>query len=90
MRPHRTFETYRADEVAECWHVSEALYRALWNKVVPHQRPIPNIEDNGPADVVGIESLAAHWHRLDEAEQIELNTLAQLQDEEFRAWYANR
>jgi hypothetical protein len=71
------FEYIRADEVAECWEgVSTDLYMALWNKVVPHQKPIPNLEDSGPADHVGHENLSAHWDKLTEAEQVELNRLA--------------
>ena len=82
MKPAYQFEFMRADEVAECWDgVSEELYAALWNKVVPYQKAIPNLEDSGPADHVGHENLAAHWHRLTEEEQVELNRLAVRQDE---------
>ena len=89
IRPNRAFETIRADEVAECWEgVPEALYIKLWNEIVPLQKPIPNIEDNGPHDVVGFENLAAHWKLLTEDEQRLLNTLAKKRDEEFKEWYA--
>lgn len=54
IKPNAAFKYIRADEVAECWEgVPEALYIKLWNEIVPLQRAIPNIEDNGPADVVG-------------------------------------
>jgi hypothetical protein len=80
MKPNNAFEYIRADEVAECWEgVSKDLYRALWNKIVPHQKPIPNLEDSGPADHVGHENLASHWYRLTEEEQAELNKLAEAQ-----------
>lgn len=77
IRPNDAFRYIRADEVAECWEgVSKELYAALWNKVVAVQKEIPNIEDNGPADVVGYENLAEHWGLLTEVEQTELNALA--------------
>jgi len=80
-RPHATFNTIRADEVAECWDgVGTELYATLWNKIVPLQKEIPNIEDSGPHDHIGYESLAAHWHVLSLADQIELNALAQSEE----------
>ena len=76
-RPHAAFKYIRADEVAECWDgVGTELYTTLWNKIVPLQKAIPNREDTGPADHVGHEALAAHWHVLSLADQIELNALA--------------
>ena len=80
VRPHKCFEVYRADEVAECWDgVPDALYKTLWGVIVPNQKDIPNLEDNGPGDVVGWECLASHWARLTEDEQRELNKLAESQ-----------
>ena len=85
MKPHPAFEYTRADEVAECWDgVPEELYRKLWRVIVPKQKPIPNLEDSGPADHVGFENLAAHWSDLSEDEQQLLNELARKQDESFR------
>ena len=70
IKPHPTFATIRADEVAECWEgVGTALYAKLWNEIVPLQKSIPNIEDSGPHDHVGFENLAAHWHLLTPGEQ---------------------
>lgn len=86
IKPHASFWYHRADEVAECWPCPEALYLALWNKVVPYQKDIPNIEDSGPHDHVGYENLASHWHLLTESEQTELNELAVKQEEEYAAW----
>jgi hypothetical protein len=83
MKPNDTFKYIRADEVAECWEgVSEDLYFALW-RIVPHQKSIPNLEDSGPHDHVGHENLAAHWHRLTEEEQAELNKLAEARNKEW-------
>lgn len=88
VKPNAQFEYIRADEVAECWDVDEELYATLWNDIVPHQKAIPNLEDTGPADHVGHENLAAHWHRLSEADQVKLNLLADKVDEEYRQWQA--
>jgi len=82
MKPHPFFNVVRADEVAECWDgVTDELYKRLWSVLVPQQRPIPNIEDNGPADVVGIGCVAENWGLLTEEEQSLLNTLAAAQEE---------
>jgi hypothetical protein len=87
MKPNKVFEYTRADEVAECWTgVSRDLNTALWNKIVPHQKPIPNLEDSGPADNVDHENLASHWDKLTEEEQVELNRLAGIRDEEYQIW----
>jgi hypothetical protein len=88
MKPHHYFEIHRADEVAECWDgVPEELYLKLWNVIVSKQKEIPNIEDNGPADVVGYENLASHWSLLSEDEQKLLNDLATKKEAEFDAWF---
>ena len=76
VKPHNAFRWVRADEVAECWNVEDDIYEALWHRVVPHQKEIPNIEDSGPADHVGFECLAKHWLRLSEDQQIRLNEVA--------------
>lgn len=84
MKPHHYFKLFRADEVAECWDgVPQELYAKLWNTIVPKQREIPNIEDNGPADLVGFENLASHWSLLTSEEQIFLNILATAKETEF-------
>lgn len=85
------FDWTRADEVAETWEgVSKELYSALWNKIVPHQKSIPNLEDTGPHDHVGFENLSAHWDKLSEEEQKELNELAAKQDAEYAEWKKTR
>jgi hypothetical protein len=87
IKPNSVFEYTRADEVAECWDgVPMELYGRLWENVVPYQREIPNIEDNGPADVVGWENLAAHWHRLTQEDQKTLNELAVKRELEYAEW----
>ena len=91
MKPHHYFELHRADEVAECWEgVPQELYAKLWNVIVPRQKEIPNIEDNGPADVVGFENLAAHWSLLNVDEQKLLNDLAAAKEAEFEAWWSKK
>ncbi len=85
MKANFQFELTRADEVAECWEgIPEALYIKLWNEIVPKQKPIPNIEDNGPHDVIGIGNLASHWDLLTEDEQKLLNDLAEKREAEAR------
>lgn len=87
MKPNPMFEYFRADEVAECWEgVPSDLYAKLWNVIVPRQKDIPNIEDSGPHDHVGHESLASHWELLNEDEQKILNDLADAKDREFEEW----
>lgn len=87
IKPNSTFETIRADEVAECWEgVPEELYLKLWNVIVPLQRPIPNLEDSGPHDHIGHENLAAHWRHLTNSEQELLNKLADARHAEFQEW----
>jgi hypothetical protein len=89
IKPHPTFETIRADEVAECWAgVSSELYGRLWNDIVPHQKPIPNLEDSGPGDHVGHENLAHHWDKLSPEDQATLNCLAEQEEAEFKEWLA--
>jgi len=89
MKPHHYFTVTRADEVAECWDgVPHELYCKLWNTIVPRQREIPNIEDNGPFDVIGHENLASHWALLAEDEQALLNRLADAKETEFKTWRA--
>jgi hypothetical protein len=75
-KPHEHFNYIRADEVAECWDgIPDDLYRALWG-IVAHQKAIPNLEDSGPADHIGHENLAHHWHRLNDEQRQLLNKLA--------------
>lgn len=79
-QPNAAFKYLRADEVAECWAgITDELYRALWNKCVSKQKPLPNLDDSGPYDHVGAESLASHWHRLTPEEQTLLNSLVDRQ-----------
>jgi hypothetical protein len=91
IKPHMEFEYNRADEVAECWDgIPKELYAKLWNDIVPLQKNIPNIEDSGPADHVGFENLASHWHMLTEDEQWFLNSLAIKREEEYKLWRARQ
>lgn len=84
IKPHMEFTLCRADEVAECFDgIGEELYSKLWNEIVILQKPIPNLEDSGPADHIGFENLASHWHLLTEAEQVYLNSLAIKREKEW-------
>jgi hypothetical protein len=82
--PHMLFTLWRADEVAECLEgVTPELYQRLWQDIVSIQELIPNIEDNGPHDVIGIGCLAKYWDKLTMGEQVQLNHLAKKQDEKY-------
>jgi hypothetical protein len=71
IKPHNFFSFYRADAVAECWDdVPDALYRTLWDDIVPIQ------EDLGEFPEVGVAALSDYWHLLSETDQTLLNTLA--------------
>lgn len=87
IKPNAAFKYVRADEVAECWEgVTRDLYAKLWNDIVPLQKPMPNVEDNGPHDVIGIENLASHWDKLDPEDQTLLNRLAEARAAEYAAF----
>lgn len=69
--------TIRPDEVAETWDgvyssPVTGLYEALWALTPPTASYAENIEDIGPADVVGIDCLADVWTQLSEEHQAEL------------------
>lgn len=82
-KPHTAFTICRADEIAETWDgVGAELYSRLWD-LVADQAPIPNREDSGPADHIGHENLASHWHKLTAGEQRALNALAARRDAEL-------
>jgi len=86
IKPHLEFTLCRADEVAECFDgIGQALYIKLWDIIVPLQKPIPNLEDSGPHDHIGFESLAKYWHMLSEDEQVYLNSLATKREAEWEA-----
>ena len=71
IEPHRLFTFTRADVVAECWDdVPDALYRTLWDDIVPIQ------EDLGEFPEVGVAALSDYWHLLSETDQTLLNSLA--------------
>lgn len=83
-QPHVTFSYTRADEVAECWEgIETPLYEALW-AIAAKQRPVPNIEDSGPADHISYENLASHWSDLTSLQQVTLNRMAEDRDAEFK------
>lgn len=67
----------RPDEVAECWdNVPDDLYDALW-AVANTMPPIPNLEDSGPADHVGFNSVSSFWDRFTPEHQALLTKLAE-------------
>jgi len=78
IKPHELFKYWRADEVTECWDdVPDALYRTLWNDIVPVQ------EELGEVPEVGVAALSDYWHLLSETNQALLNTLAANREAEW-------
>ena len=85
MKPHEGLKYIRPDEVAECWDGVFGfgnLYEVLWECVPLYDKDVrANIEDIGPADVIGVDSVARFWHVFNEAEKAKLNELAAKQEE---------
>ena len=84
--PHPMFDVWTADQVAECldgaFSAPGGLYAALW-ALAPAKRPY-DVEDNGPADVIGVSCLAEMWAALSAEHQTVLNALAREHDAKWR------
>lgn len=77
---HIALTVVTPDQVAECWEgVDDPLYQALWD-LVPLYDKIDR-ENCGPADVIGLNSVASFWDRLSDDNRAELNRLAQREEE---------
>jgi hypothetical protein len=71
MEMPRILELIRPDEIAECWDVSDDLYRALWDRTPKEKSYDP--EDNGPADVIGMDTMTEEgWQSLPDDLKTEL------------------
>ena len=83
MKPHTNLKYIQPDEVAECWDgvfAIPGLYEALWDMVSKYDNKHREwIEDIGPHDVIGINSVAKFWRFFSEEHQAELNKLARMQ-----------
>ena len=80
LQPHPAFEVFTPDDVAECWDgvlASLDLYEALWACVASYDEF--DREDCGPADVIGLNSVASFWDRFTPEQQAALNQLAERQ-----------
>jgi hypothetical protein len=86
--PHPLFTVWTPDTVAECMNgvfsSPDALYEALW-ALVPSSKSY-DVEDNGPADVVGIGALAESWHLVTDAQALTLNDLAAKHEAKMASW----
>jgi hypothetical protein len=87
IKPHRLFETWSADQVAECLEgVNDDIYKALWNFCVPlYDTPERHKldQDWGPSND-GWNNLAQYgWNKLKPDYQRELNRLAWMRDQEY-------
>lgn len=83
--PHAAFEIMTPDEVAETidgvYSAPNGLYEALWACVSDYDESYKeNIEDMGPHDVIGLNSVADFWDRFSPAHQTKLNELLQAHD----------
>lgn len=82
IQPHDWFDIVRPDQVAECWDgVGDDLYRALWASM-SDMKPLAH-EDCGPADVIGLNSVASVWSRFTPEQQTRLNQLATRMQEDI-------
>jgi hypothetical protein len=79
VKPHDVFDYVTPDTVAECWKGVmgvPGLYQALWKLVESYDNSYrENIEDIGPADVIGINATSKFWDKLSPEHQIALNRL---------------
>ena len=83
VQPHPRLQYVTPDTVAECWNVGEDLYVALWKTVGAYDDAYrANIEDIGPADVVGLNNVTDFWNQFTDEQKAELNRAAQ-QEEDF-------
>lgn len=79
LQPHSALSYYRPDEIAECWDgviAVPGLYEALWDILPEEASYADNIEDIGPADVIGLDSVVERWSDLSREHQEALNRLA--------------
>jgi hypothetical protein len=78
IKAHSLFAVWRADEVAECLHVSEEAYQHLWNVIVPLQ-PKPRQEQ--PTYEYPLRN---YWSQVPPAMRKELNQAADQYEAEYR------
>jgi hypothetical protein len=78
VKPHTALKYITPDEVAECWEgVDEELYSALWACVPKYDNKWrENIEDMGPYDVIGVNSVSKFWSSFSMHHKRQLNNLA--------------
>jgi hypothetical protein len=70
---HILGSVWTPDAIAECLiPMGHPLYAILWSFVADYEK-IECIEDCGPADVIGINSLEQFWDRVPEEYRAELN-----------------
>ncbi len=83
ISPHLIFEVVTPDQVAECWdgvfknELVPNLYEQLWDRIEDYGK-VENMEDIGPADLIGVNSVKRFWDKFTPEAQMELNRLADL------------
>jgi len=81
IEPHEVLRYITPDTVAECWNGvfgTGDLYEKLWECVDHYDNSYrENIEDIGPHDVIGVNSVASFWDRFSDEHKACLNNLAE-------------
>lgn len=79
---------FSCDYFAECYDVSEAAYKELWNAMADAKplRELIDIENSCPNDELGFNSPAKFWDKFSDPIKTELLALAEASDAEDKAW----
>lgn len=85
VKPHSAATYMTPDQIAECVngvYSAGNLYETLWDLTQYYdQSYMAVIEDIGPHDVIGINSVASFWDKLSEEHQTKINELLQAHDD---------
>jgi hypothetical protein len=79
--PNPCFSYTTPDEVAECWNdVGDTLYQALWDSMseMPPLADQIDIEESGPGDALGLNTVESVWDRFTIEQKVRLNWLAEV------------
>ncbi len=81
IRMHEGLEYIRPDEMAECVDgvlAVPGLYEALWQSM-DDMKPLGELidmEESGPGDAVGLNSIASVWGKFSDDHKLALNALS--------------
>lgn len=82
--PHKQARYWSPDEIAECFAVSEDLYRALWKLTTQYEKI--DYENCGPSDCVGFNSVSSFWQFLTRDHCVEINAIMEKLENEIDEW----